>query len=211
MELSNFVMFMMRRTNMKLMLMLFCVTVCVTVILLSSHLLMSAPDAAVSTADVHVEADRDDDSERIRYSDPEEVEPVVSGLAPLTRRVLTNERTVAIGCAITSHNEEHLSLENIAYKLPFLKSLVPSFCKTISPGFDYHFYIAFDMHDPNFGKEKYLAAIDERFNEDLGLLCPKQSSIQLHFVQCNHNHNPTWAQNDAMIEAYLDNIDYYYR
>ena len=30
-------------------------------------------------------------------------------------------------------------------------------------------------------------------------------------VQCNHNGNPAWAQNDAVMEAYIDEMDYFYR
>ena len=30
-------------------------------------------------------------------------------------------------------------------------------------------------------------------------------------VHCNHNKKPAWAQNDAMMEAYIDGMDYGYR
>ena len=30
-------------------------------------------------------------------------------------------------------------------------------------------------------------------------------------VRCNHNEKPAWAQNDAMMEAYIDGMDYSYR
>ena len=33
----------------------------------------------------------------------------------------------------------------------------------------------------------------------------------IHMVQCDHAGKPTWAQNDAMLEAYLDNVEYHYR
>ena len=32
----------------------------------------------------------------------------------------------------------------------------------------------------------------------------------IHMVQCSHAGKPTWAQNDAMLEAYLDNVEYHY-
>lgn len=136
-----------------------------------------------------------------------ELPPLTSGNSSLSVRL----KSIAIGCAITSHNEEHLNLENVAYKLPFLRTLVPSFCKTASAGYEYHFYAAFDMRDPHLVKEQFMEAIYERFNEIVSLLCTKKSHVFLHFVQCSHNHNPTWAQNDAMIEAYLDHVEYYYR
>ena len=42
-------------------------------------------------------------------------------------------------------------------------------------------------------------------------VCSYVSDLQLHLIQCSHSRKPAWAQNDAMMEAYLDNIDYYYR
>ena len=30
-------------------------------------------------------------------------------------------------------------------------------------------------------------------------------------VQCRHNGKPAWAQNDAVMEAYIDDMDYIYR
>ena len=30
-------------------------------------------------------------------------------------------------------------------------------------------------------------------------------------VQCNHNGYPAWAQNDAIMEGYIDGMDYFYR
>ena len=33
----------------------------------------------------------------------------------------------------------------------------------------------------------------------------------VNLIKCNHNGKPPWAQNDAMIEAYLDGMDYGYR
>ena len=33
----------------------------------------------------------------------------------------------------------------------------------------------------------------------------------IHMVQCAHAGKPTWAQNDATLEAYLDNVEYHYR
>ena len=33
----------------------------------------------------------------------------------------------------------------------------------------------------------------------------------MELVHCNHNGKPAWAQNDAMMEAYIDGMDYSYR
>ena len=34
---------------------------------------------------------------------------------------------------------------------------------------------------------------------------------KVQLVQCNHRGKPAWAQNDAMMEAYIDGMDYGYR
>ena len=34
---------------------------------------------------------------------------------------------------------------------------------------------------------------------------------KVELVHCNHNGKPAWAQNDAMMEAYIDGMDYSYR
>lgn len=117
---------------------------------------------------------------------------------------------VAIGCAITSHGE-HLTTENIAQKLPLLKSLTPSFCNTASNGFNYYFYVSYDVSDPCFNKKEYISSIHKTFRDLVQEYCPVNSNVSLYFVRCNHNNNPAWAQNDAMMEAYLDHMDYYYR
>ena len=35
--------------------------------------------------------------------------------------------------------------------------------------------------------------------------------LQVYFVRCTHTAHPAWAQNDAMMQAYLDGADYFYR
>ena len=41
---------------------------------------------------------------------------------------------------------------------------------------------------------------------------PKGISIKkVQLVQCNHRGKPAWAQNDAMMEAYIDGMDFGYR
>ena len=34
---------------------------------------------------------------------------------------------------------------------------------------------------------------------------------KIKIVHCDHNNKPAWAQNDAMMEAYIDGMDYGYR
>ena len=119
--------------------------------------------------------------------------------------------SVAIGVAVTAHDDPQLTLDNVGYRLPFLRTLLPSFCRTISSGIVYRFYVAFDVHDPSLSSQQYMVAVYRRFEEVVAELCSKSVNVSLHFVQCNHNRNPAWAQNDAMMEAYLDHMQYYYR
>lgn len=205
-----------RQTNSRLLCILLCVSVC-SVIILVLYQLSYPPNNSKNNPNGHRKYDFHDDEygDRDFMGTETEIHDSVVALQknPHHEKNVSSVgvKSIAIGCAITSHNEEHLSLENIAYKLPFLRTLVPSFCKTASAGYEYHFYAAFDMRDPHLIKEQFMEAIYERFNEIVELICPKNSKSFLHFVQCNHNHNPTWAQNDAMMEAYLDHVEYYYR
>jgi len=58
-----------------------------------------------------------------------------------------------------------------------------------------------------------LAAFQKTFAAEIKRLCdgPRHIKASIHMVQCSHTGKPTWAQNDAMLEAYLDHVDYYYR
>ena len=48
--------------------------------------------------------------------------------------------SVAIGCAITCRKLKDLTTSNIGQKAPVIRTLLSSFCKTASIGFEYHFY-----------------------------------------------------------------------
>ena len=128
-----------------------------------------------------------------------------------SRRMDDSVMSVAIGVAVTAHDDPELTLDNVGYRLPFLRTLLPSFCRTASLGVVYRFYVAFDVHDPSLSSQQYMIAFYRRFEEVITELCSKSMNVSLHFVQCNHNRNPAWAQNDAMMEAYLDHMQYYYR
>jgi len=41
--------------------------------------------------------------------------------------------------------------------------------------------------------------------------CETDVVATLNLVECGHSHSPAWAQNDAMMAAYMDDNDYYYR
>ena len=125
-----------------------------------------------------------------------------------------NWTTVAIGCAITSNKIPDVlntTSANIVDKFVFFKALLNTFCSTASPGFSYHFYLAYDSNDPFFSSNSLLLVFKKAFYDLAGKKCSSRLLLAIHFVRCNHAKKPAWAQNDAMIEAYIDNIDYYYR
>ncbi len=119
--------------------------------------------------------------------------------------------SVAIGLAVTTKHAKKDSSSALGIKFPFLKSLLPSFCSTASDGFEYHFYMAYDRDDKHLTQKTFSENVTEMFKTHVHNHCPSASSHFLHLVKCNHTGNPTWAQNDAMIQAYLDDVDYYYR
>ena len=121
------------------------------------------------------------------------------------------ERSIAIGCAITTRGHHDLSRDNIVYHLPFFKSLLASFCRTATVGFDYHFFIAHDHDDDFFSRPDGHTIFQEIFHKESTLKCPLNLNVSLHLVECAHSGNPSWAQNDAMMAAYMDNMAYYYR
>ena len=124
-----------------------------------------------------------------------------------------SRQVIAIGCAITSHSNHQraLTTENLVRRMPLLRTLVPSFCHTASSGFEYIFYVSYDIYDECFTKNEYMQAIQDNFNNIVSNSCPQQSNFTLLFIRCHHNKRPAWAQNDAMLQAYLDDVDYFYR
>ena len=120
-------------------------------------------------------------------------------------------KSIAIGGGITSIKITGITTSNLHLKFPIFKNLLPSFCKTVSEGYFYHFYLAYDNTDPFFTKQEMLKAFHKTFRHIIDTACPRNLSVGLHFVQCAHAHKPAWAQNDAMMEAYLDDMEYYYR
>ncbi|ELU12342.1 hypothetical protein CAPTEDRAFT_189487 [Capitella teleta] len=122
------------------------------------------------------------------------------------------ENTVAIGCAVTTRNQEGLKPDNMMLEMPFFKGLVSSFCLTATLGFNYHFYVAHDHYDSFFmARNDSHELFELAFYTLTQKTCAQGLNVSLHMVECNHSGNPAWAQNDAMMAAYMDNIAYYYR
>jgi len=212
---------MLRKTNMKLLLMLLCFIICLVIIYMSSRLSyrpmvnMYGRHDDLSRYDRGI-VDQFDDGANTDDLEPADdpADSVVFGGRvddDASRRMDDSIMSVAIGVAVTAHDDPELTLDNVGYRLPFLRTLLPSFCRTASLGVVYRFYVAFDVHDPSLSSQQYMIAFYRRFEEVITELCSKSMNVSLHFVQCNHNRNPAWAQNDAMMEAYLDHMQYYYR
>ena len=119
---------------------------------------------------------------------------------------------IAVGGGLTSRNIVGLTEANIPQKFLVFTTLLPSFCKTASKNYQYHFYFAYDNNDRFLSNPEMLAAFHKHFSATGSHLCKHLSApLQLHFVQCSHTGKPAWAQNDAMMEAYLDGVDFFYR
>ena len=124
---------------------------------------------------------------------------------------------VAIGSGLTTAKVLDLKESNLHDKMQLFKSFLPSFCQTVSilntgkSNFNFHFYFAYDYTDKVLDGLVRDGSFYRVFRAVVDRHCPKLLPTYLHFVQCDHTHRPAWAQNDAMIEAYLDNVDYFYR
>jgi hypothetical protein len=100
--------------------------------------------------------------------------------------------------------------------MPIFRFLLPTFCTTASRGFDYHFYFAYDHDDPLFQSPNHdgvdgMAAFVKVFKDVADANCVSVPRPALHMVRCDHSRHPAWAQNDAMMQAYLDGMDFFYR
>ncbi len=147
------------------------------------------------------------------------VSDVRSGLLPgdIHTEIWSNperrKKTIAIGCGVTSKKLKNLTSDNIQKRSQLFSVLLPTFCKTASSGYEYHFYFAYDHSDAFFTNTRFLAAFVELFRDTAAKLCRSKGITPpfVHVIQCSHSGHPAWAQNDAMVEAYLDGMEYFYR
>ena len=128
----------------------------------------------------------------------------------LSRTVIRKD-VIAIGCALTTRDMKLGELATITRSMPFFHTLLPSVCRTISTNYKYKFYLAHDPKDGLFGLKVGMKLFQETYNEIVGKLCPKGGDVDLKLIRCHHTGNPAWAQNDGMMEAYLDNATYFFR
>jgi hypothetical protein len=121
---------------------------------------------------------------------------------------------IAIGGGITSRGVSDVTAtSDFVAKFQFFNTFLPTFCATASSNFVYRFYLAFDHNDPVFANPKTVKKFQQTFTSEMSKQCFSERGIRtsLHLTMCDHTGSPTWAQNDAMLEAYLDHVDYFYR
>ena len=123
--------------------------------------------------------------------------------------------TIALGISLTSRKVLDITPDNIRDKFIFFKYLLPSFCETrnLENNYVYKFYVAFDYDDAFFSSEQNILLFKYTFQTVLKDTCLENTEqyVWLKLLKCEHSHKPAWAQNDAMMDAYLDNYDFYYR
>jgi len=170
------------------------------------------PSSSNGTDDVYMADDSDDVDVHIEHTILGHTGEVIGG-NHWTHAVQFNVTSIAIAGGITSKGVHGVDANNIASKFQLFYTFFPTFCKTASTGYDYRFYFAYDVSDPVFTNPGLLSAFQKTFANKMKQLCvePRNIKCSIHMVQCSHTGKPTWAQNDAMMEAYLDHVDYYYR
>ena len=122
--------------------------------------------------------------------------------------------TVAVGGGITSNRLSGVETASITRKFPLFTMLLPSFCRTVSDEWQtyvYHFYLAYDATDRYFSQAKNREMFRTEFRDVIKEHCPIDTPSVLHLLECAYSGRPAWAQNDAMIAAYLNGADYFYR
>ena len=131
---------------------------------------------------------------------------------PFTRRAqrqstnnLKSSLVLGIGMSITSAKAESLD------QMPLFVQLLPSFCKTATIGYIYIFYLAYDFNDKFFTDSTKLILWKNKFMNVTKHICRHLGEIEFNLLKCNYSGRPAWAQNDAMMAAYRDGLDFLYR
>ena len=132
------------------------------------------------------------------------------------------------GCAITStgssfrqslnrlsDHRRHLNHSLLLQNLQIFTTLLPSFCRTATVAgqrYVYHFYLGHDRGDPLFDNRDWATSFLAVFRAEVAKWCGARGVlVTCKLVQCTHTGHPAWAQNDAMMEAYLDGAEFFYR
>ena len=117
---------------------------------------------------------------------------------------------VAVGGGITSGLRAAMDQRARMKWFKVFSTFISTFCATASTNFCYDFYFAYDFDDTLFTNNNSLLEFVQHFNQLSKSYCA-HLRLTLHLVKCKHTHKPAWAQNDAMMEAYLDGAEFFYR
>ena len=117
-------------------------------------------------------------------------------------------KTVAMGCAITT--KKISSAEEMINSSLYFTQLLPSFCKTASPGYFYMFYMGFDFNDTILSFPVGRKAFRKYFHSITTNMIKGEFEVDVRFVPCNHSGKMAWAHNDALVTAYRAGLDYFY-
>ena len=131
-----------------------------------------------------------------------------SGLSTLPENI-----SVAIGLGITSKLPPDTKIKNgytHSYEMPLFSQLLPSFCATASKGYAYHFYLAYDFNDKFYSDQSNIRLLKQVFHTG-AKKCVHLRDVGIHTIKCKYYGKPAWAQNDAMMAAYHDGRDFFYR
>ena len=115
---------------------------------------------------------------------------------------------IGIGCAITTRNIANTTM--LGTRQPFFIRLLPTFCDTASPGYNYTFYVAYDYNDHILVTPTGRAEFLKLFDSVIKSHCEKDIPVYRQLLMCNHTKQPARAQNDALMAAYHANMDYLY-
>ena len=137
-------------------------------------------------------------------------EAVLSTVEPHTKLTV-----LAIGMGITMKKVRTVLWDDISKSgMQFLSGFLVSFCHTASPGFHYRFYLAYDDDDKFFRTvsfRKQLSQMLLNYVSSKKSGCPESSRYSMRYVECPYQGKPAWAQNDAMIAAYAEGAEYFFR
>ena len=127
---------------------------------------------------------------------------------------------VAIGLGLTSKGfSPNATLDDFPFFSMFLKSM----CATAAPQYNYRIYIGYDYNDPVLSSPARRAEFASKVanvtcrgaRSAANFSCGREEGPRLRlpifFVRCGFFGKPSWCQNDAMMVAFSDGADYFYR
>ena len=117
-------------------------------------------------------------------------------------------KTVAMGGVITTKDVP--SAREMVKRLPYFTQILPSFCETASPGYYYMFYVGFSFNDNILSTRSGREVFRKYFNITTAYKCKGDFGVGVQFIKYHHSGKMAWAQNDALMTAYKDGMEYFY-